>query len=126
MFIRGKPIRFAYRVWMMCSNNGYPYNMEIYEGKSASLNKPLGSMVVNNFLSSCGKNPLEIEAFFDNFLTSYNLLCELGEKDIKARGTIRDNRTKKRTLIDSKIIKKESRRDFDIQSDEKICMCPLE
>ncbi|KAL3258170.1 hypothetical protein MRX96_046422 [Rhipicephalus microplus] len=27
MFIRGKPIRFGYKIWMKCSSNGYPYAM---------------------------------------------------------------------------------------------------
>ncbi|KAJ8885738.1 hypothetical protein PR048_011938 [Dryococelus australis] len=46
MFICGKPIQFGYKVWVLCSNNGYPYNMEIYGGKSVSHNKSLGSRVV--------------------------------------------------------------------------------
>jgi DNA excision repair protein ERCC-6 len=47
MFIRGKPIRFGYKVWMICSSNGYPYNMQIYCGKEAEDSGPLGSRVIN-------------------------------------------------------------------------------
>lgn len=32
MFIRGKPIRFGYKVWMMCSPEGYLFSMQIYTG----------------------------------------------------------------------------------------------
>jgi len=34
MFIRGKPIRFGYKIWMLCSSDGYPYQAVIYCGKS--------------------------------------------------------------------------------------------
>ncbi|KRZ70587.1 PiggyBac transposable element-derived protein 3 [Trichinella papuae] len=30
MFIRGKPIRFGYKIWTMASANGYPYALKIY------------------------------------------------------------------------------------------------
>ncbi|KAJ8896026.1 hypothetical protein PR048_001367 [Dryococelus australis] len=68
MFIRGKPIRFSYKVWLLCSNNGYPftYNMEIYGGKSASHNELLGSRVVNNLLSVV-ENPLS-PVFIDEWM----------------------------------------------------------
>lgn len=32
-FIRNKPIRFDYKMWMMFSADGYPYNFSIYCGK---------------------------------------------------------------------------------------------
>lgn len=43
MFIRGKSNRFGFKVWMLCSANGYPYAMSIYSGKSLNAkNLPLG------------------------------------------------------------------------------------
>ncbi|KRZ09274.1 PiggyBac transposable element-derived protein 3 [Trichinella zimbabwensis] len=30
MFIRGTPIRFGYKIWMLCGNDGYPCHMSIY------------------------------------------------------------------------------------------------
>ncbi|XP_003370666.1 hypothetical protein Tsp_09880 [Trichinella spiralis] len=33
MFIRGKPIRFGYKIWTMSSSNGYPYALKIYAGR---------------------------------------------------------------------------------------------
>ncbi|KAL1243222.1 PiggyBac transposable element-derived protein [Trichinella spiralis] len=33
MFIRGKPIRFGYKIWTMSSANGYPYALKIYAGR---------------------------------------------------------------------------------------------
>ncbi|KRX12036.1 PiggyBac transposable element-derived protein 3 [Trichinella nelsoni] len=34
MFIRGKPIRFGYKIWTMSSTNGYPYALKIYAGRN--------------------------------------------------------------------------------------------
>ncbi|KAJ4449677.1 hypothetical protein ANN_01081 [Periplaneta americana] len=42
MFIKNKPIRFGFKIWMLCATDGYPYNMEIYCGKLESDGSPLG------------------------------------------------------------------------------------
>ena len=34
MFIRGKPIRFGYKNWVICSDDGYPFKLIPYQGKS--------------------------------------------------------------------------------------------
>ena len=48
MFIRGKPIRFGYKNWVLASRDGYPYKFETYtracDTKDSS--KPLGSQFV--------------------------------------------------------------------------------
>ena len=33
IFIRGEPIRFGYKIWALCRSNGYPYHLQIYQGK---------------------------------------------------------------------------------------------
>ncbi|KRY07321.1 PiggyBac transposable element-derived protein 3 [Trichinella patagoniensis] len=46
MFLKGKPIRFGYKVWMLCGNDGYPYHMTIYQGKEIHAPKvPLSTRV---------------------------------------------------------------------------------
>ena len=32
MFIRGKPIRFGFKLWSLCGSDGYPYHFRIYKG----------------------------------------------------------------------------------------------
>jgi hypothetical protein len=76
MFIHGKPIKFGSKVWMMCSSNSYPYNMQIYSGKQDGDNGPLGSRVIHKMLSVIEGNS-KYEVYFDNFFTSYDLLNEL-------------------------------------------------
>src|SRR6218665_2520257 len=47
-FIRGKPIRFGYKYWVICSHNSYYFQFQLYCGKEV-LNEqklPLGSRVV--------------------------------------------------------------------------------
>ena len=37
-FIRGKPIRFGYKIWMLASNIGLPYHVAVYQDKEDSGN----------------------------------------------------------------------------------------
>jgi len=51
IFIRGKPIRFGYRLWCLCGPDGFPYHMKIYTGKDEQdSSQPLGSRVVNHMV----------------------------------------------------------------------------
>ena len=33
IFMRGKPIRFGFKIWYLYGSDSYPYNMKIYQGK---------------------------------------------------------------------------------------------
>ena len=95
MYLRGKPIRFGYKLWVLASDNGYPYNVQVYCGKSSSLpgvqpDNGLGYRVVTSLLA-CITNPLLHEVYFDNFFSSYVLLSSLRDMNIKATGTVREN-----------------------------------
>ena len=48
MFMKEKPIRSGYKVWMLSSSEGYPYNMCLYSGKDLNdqSTQPLGMRVV--------------------------------------------------------------------------------
>jgi DNA excision repair protein ERCC-6 len=116
MFIRSKPIRFGYKIWMLCSSGGYPYNMQIYSGKDSDENGPLGHRVINKMTEVIEK-PSNHEIFFDNFFTSHDLLKDLKDKGIRATGTVRDNRTRNCPLNDTKTFKKEVRGSHDYRND---------
>ncbi|KAL3214780.1 hypothetical protein MRX96_034681 [Rhipicephalus microplus] len=80
IFIRGKPFRFGYKIWMMCSSKGYPYAMEIYCEKNEKDDKtPLGTRVVSDMVSVL-EAPEHHEVYFDNFFTSHGLLTKLADK----------------------------------------------
>ena len=117
-FIRGKPIRFGYKNWVLASSDGYPYKFETYTGAcdTKDSSKPLGPQVVSALLSIV-ENPVCHCVYFDNFFTYY-LLRDLHKKNFRALGTIRDSRTMKCPLRPSKSVKKEEHGFFDHRSND--------
>jgi len=122
MFIRSKPIRFGFKLWVLASDSGYPYYFIVYCGKSTGPNSDqvkelgLGHQVVSSLLSIVS-SPECHEVFFDNFFTSYDLLHYLKSIKIKATGTARENRLKQCPLQDTKLMKKTPRGTHDSKCD---------
>ena len=56
-FIRGKPIRFGYKMWALCSNRKYSLSFDLYMGKKENeeidtvLNIGSGGNVVLNLIA---------------------------------------------------------------------------
>lgn len=120
-FIRGKPVRFGYKDWMLCSSTGYCYQLDTYCGakqRQEKENLPLGSKIVLELLKVVDE-PANHILFFDNYFTSHSLLRSLREMGFRATGTIRDNRTKKCPLLLPAECKKKERGYFDYVYDEK-------
>ena len=72
-FIRGKPIRFGYKIWALCGVDGYPYKLKLYQGKEVAQNSlPLGTRVVNSMMEvvTSHSDPKKHEVYIDNFFTS--------------------------------------------------------
>lgn len=115
-FIRGKPVRFGFKNWMITSSCGYLYEFDTYCGaKTVERQKeslPLGSRVVHDLLANI-PHPTDHIVFFDNFFTSYDLLRILKEQGFKATGTVRERRTKKCPLKTNKELQKKQRGEFD-------------
>lgn len=91
MFIKGKPIRFGYKLWVLCG-----YYLKICTGREISAaTEPLGTRVINCMVQIALDNSTASahDFFFDNFFTSYELIKVLSTKNIKATGTIRENQT---------------------------------
>ncbi|XP_055623568.1 piggyBac transposable element-derived protein 3-like [Toxorhynchites rutilus septentrionalis] len=112
-FIRGKPIRFGYKFWCLCTHDGCFIKFIPYEGKTdRDPGEPLGSKVVSNL----SKDIVAEESYvhIDNFFTSLALLEDFGKRDINIIGTIRNNRIEKATL---ESIKKQARGSYDIVRD---------
>lgn len=69
MFIKGKPVRFGFKIWCLCSSNGYLYQFQPYGGATQILNdvhKTLGERVVVDLLHVV-QDPSHHRVFFDNF-----------------------------------------------------------
>ncbi|XP_063847733.1 piggyBac transposable element-derived protein 3-like [Scylla paramamosain] len=122
MFIRGKPIRFGYKLWCLCSSTGYPYKFDVYCGKSlegSNTDDALGTRVVEQ-LMSCVNDTSAHKIFFDNFFTSHDLMLRLQEHNTRATGTARDNRLLKCPLPESNSFKKTKRGTYEYFSDGNI------
>lgn len=93
MFIRGKPIRFGYKLWCLCSSTGYLFAFSPYSGAEAGYDKNLGlrAQTVIRFAEKV-ENPCRHRLYFDNFFSSYHLMCLLSERNFCATGTVRSNR----------------------------------
>ena len=115
-FIRGKPVRFGYKFWFLCSSDGYPYNFELYKGRVGDRKTQLGREVVTN-MAKVIKEPANHILHHDNFFTSKDLLEELAAKGQRAVGTMRTNRTGKCPL---NIVKKDVRGKFDYRSNGNV------
>ena len=99
-FIRGKPIRFEYKVWSGTTVSGYLEWFEIYQGKSEEADGEIGNdlgiggnLVVKFGKALQKKKLLPYHLVFDNFFTSVRLLSALKDMGLKGTGTVRENRT---------------------------------
>ena len=105
--------------------------MEPYQGVGSRIDPKykdlgLGAGVILQYadvISSIADDPCHI--FLDDFFTSIPLLAELSQRKLKATGTIRENRTSKCPLQDTKAMKKTERGsyDFRLAKDENIVVC---
>lgn len=125
MYIKGKPIRFGFKLWCICSSNGYLYKFIPYGGKTSTYENELGlgeNVVVD--LLSIVQHPSVHRVFFDNFFSSYKLFCLLKEKGFYATGTIRENRTSNSTMETVKNLRKKDRGayDFSFDTEQKILL----
>ena len=118
-FIRGKPLRFGYKLWIMALSCGYILHCEPYCGKDTKIEDRglgQGSNVVLDLLEKCNL-PQGSQVFFDNLFTSVPLLGELSERGIGGTGTLRENRFAGAPLSSKKVMDKKSRGD----SEEVFC-----
>lgn len=121
-FLRGKPIRFGYKVWSLNTNSGYLVNCEVYQGKNSRRPEnyerefgkaaaPLVAMLDD--LVVIDKNrPYDL--YFDNLFTSFDLLVHLKNRGYRGTGTIRENRISKNcTLTEKKQLQKKERGEYE-------------
>ena len=120
-YMRGKPIRFGYKLWALCGADGFCHKFDLYCGKETRpelQGKPLGSRVVLDMVSAV-EDPKSHCLFFDNFFTSRPLLSELKSKGMRATGTVRENRMEKCPLKTNKELVKEGRGAYDARFDRE-------
>lgn len=117
MYLKGKPVRFGFKLWCLCSSGGYLYQFIPYAGASTEKSPfGLGGQVVLNLLSVTDKKAHRV--FFDNFFSSYKLMSVLTGQGYFATGTIRENRTLAPPLMPIKVISKMQRGSYSSAYDK--------
>lgn len=126
-YIKGKPIRFGFKNWALCTSNGYLVSFEIYTGKNKAPQKTseefgLGGSVVLNLTMLAEIPPNSgYKLFMDNYFTSLKLLNHLSALGYCATGTVRDNRLADCPLKKQhKIMAKQKRGAHEFSSSEKV------
>ncbi|KAJ8942557.1 hypothetical protein NQ318_021959 [Aromia moschata] len=128
-FIRGKPIRFGFKMWCLNGRSGYLINFDMYQGKDpksddisdkivGKASAPLLRMI--NDLPAHKKH-LPYRFYVDNLFTSVNLLNYLRENGYGGTGTIRENRIPKSCPLPPKqnMLKQRKRGDFHSSIDRQ-------
>ena len=93
-YIHGKPIRYGYKVWSICTSGGSGVWFEPYCGRDTrveDMGLGHGPNVVLQLVEKASLLPGS-ELFFDNLFTSFPLLDNLSARNIAGTGTVRQNR----------------------------------
>lgn len=93
-FIKGKPIRYGYKVWSLASPGGYLYHIEPYAGVHTLLPETglgQGSSLVMGLAEQAGV-PGGCNFTHDNLFTTLSLIDEMTKWGYGCTGTLRHNR----------------------------------
>lgn len=133
-FIRGKPVRFGFKIWSLNTPSGYLIDFDIYQGKA--LNTPtiyekLFGKAASPLVKMIDDLPpekadLPYTFHFDNLFTGFRLLEYLGTLGYSAIGTLREDRTPESCpLLSKKEIKNVKRgyHDYALCIDKGILVC---
>lgn len=118
-FIRGKPIRFGYKMWCLNDPSGYLVNFDLYQGTNPKghlpfeqeFGKNIAPMInmIHEFPEDIRKLPFRF--YFDNLFTGFNVLFYLKQLGYDGTGTIRENRIPKSCpLLNKKYMLKQKKR----------------
>ena len=119
-FIKGKPIRYGYKVWVLTTSLGHAINLIPYQGAATVKPVPglgMGGQVVIDLISALPHNGFHLT--FDNLFTSLALSEELTKRGFGCTGTIRANRVGNCPLSDTKAIEKQPRGSYDFKTDKE-------
>ena len=119
-YIRGKPVKFGMKLWVLASSDGFPFDFEVYTGKEGIAQKGLvGERVVMNFAEKI-PNKRHHCLYTDNFFTSANLLSMTSSLELRHTGTVRQNRIDGCPMTDNKEYKKTPRGSYEMYGDGEL------
>ena len=113
-FLRGKPIRFGYKMWCFCDRFGYLIQCGPFQEACGTYDQKLvvGASVVLHLVSEL-RPDLPFKIYDHRFFSSVKCPENLKSKEIDYTGTVKSNRTEKAPLIDSKEMAKRPTGSFD-------------
>lgn len=93
-FIHGKPIRYGFKIWSLCTSDGCGVQFEPYCGKDTRVEDQGLGQGPNVVLDLVRKAELSegSRIYFDNLFTTFPLLEKMSELKIGGTGTVRQNR----------------------------------
>ena len=113
--IANKPVRMGYKMWVLAETLGYVIQFDPYQGakfgkaqKKSETCWGVGERVVLNLIETLPKS-LSYNLFFDNIFTSFRLVKFLGDYNIRATGTVRQQYLQKVPIIGPKELQKKPR-----------------
>lgn len=121
-FIKGKPLRFGYKVWCMNSPLGYCIAFDIYQGKNhrynpsveAKFGKCVTPLLYMIDALPTDKKELPYCFYFDNLFTGLPVLHFLKLHGYEATGTMRENRLPKNCPLPPKKTIQKKERGFSV------------
>ena len=72
MLIRCKPVRFGYKLWMLCSSDGYPYKAVIYAG---AVDRPVEVILEEQVVTEFAKLLISPSNHFSLTISSRLMTC---------------------------------------------------
>ena len=99
-YIRGKPIRFGFKLWAACSADGSLLHVEPYCGSHTRIPDRgfgHGPNIVLEMVNQLNLHPGQ-QVVFDNLFTNMSLMKELSKMKIGGTGTLREDRQQKAPL----------------------------
>lgn len=86
--MKGKPIRFGYKIWSLASSSGFVHQMEPYAGSHTHLVET-GLVVLG--LAKKAEVPPGVKFYHDNLFTTLSLVDEMTQPGYGCCGTMRQN-----------------------------------
>lgn len=78
MFMKGKPIRYGHKLWVLASDNGYPYQFDTYCDKKASAPSNFMSCYRSVLCSEKCWWPLFVNGINMLVVASWRICCAVG------------------------------------------------
>lgn len=121
MYMKGKPVKFGYKLFVLASSSGYPFNFDLYTGAKVDPTVPLGESVVS-ILTECMEKEKHV-LYMDRFFSSTKSFRKFGQERLRCTGTALESRIEKCPILTKNAMKKLPRGTHAKFSDGEVLVC---